>query len=226
MIKELNLNTVLSKVMIQLDKQIDSFIQARTNRGEKAQKKDFFQEVMKGKIEFPITEDVYYNFNRTLNIKSKYNAKTVDLSDFYKICQYTNVSADYYLGLKDTKRDEPSAQLVSQDFGLSDDSMETLRKLHDYEPTYMGELSTELINLVLENHSFWNRFSAQLAEYISCIYDYRSGEREQLITKYGLLYIFEELIDDICGQYKLTKLEKVELDKTDVFMSPDLIVEI
>jgi len=196
MIKELNLNTVLTKMMNQLDKKIDSFLQARTNRGEKAKRNDFFQEVKKGKIIFPVSRDTYYNYNRTLNNKSKYNAQAVYLSDFYKICQYTEISADYYLGFIETKRKEESAPQVRKDFGLTDESMFNLSQIKKNKVKYKGEVSADLVNYILENQDFWLDLNDTLPSYISCL-DYRVDGTNQDAARYVVMKVFERLLDNI-----------------------------
>lgn len=96
-------------------------------------KKEFFikEDMHNG---FPISKDSYYSYNAFVNApQPSKNIKSIDLSAFYGICEYTDVSADYLLGFIDSKRKEQSSRNGKKGIqGLSDKSY---GKLSGYKKT-------------------------------------------------------------------------------------------
>lgn len=211
MIKEIEIKATLKRLVKELDEKINIFIQARKNRGENALKQDFFQELKHNKVEFPIAKATYYNYTRTINPKCRFSLQTMLLDDFYKICQYTDVSADYYLGFIETKRKETSAPQVTRDFGLSDEAMDTLSQIKQFTPECKGEVSSDLVNCILEDKEFWNELDLKLPAYISCLV-YHVDERNIDAARYGVMRVFEELLDRITTKCISSDLPNAEID--------------
>lgn len=210
--EEFEINFVLQKVIHELNYKIKAFIQSRINRGEKARKKDFFQEVKNNRIKFPISKDTYYKYNRALNKNSHFSIQTMLLDDFYNICQYTNVSADYYLGFIKTKRKEPSAARVQKDFGLSDKAMDILSKINNHKAEEKGELSADIVNYILEDKAFWEELNTKLPAYIAALI-YNRDDTNTDATRYGTMKVFERLLDNISEKCINSDLPSSKVDQ-------------
>ena len=122
------------------------------------------------------------------------------------------------MGFTDTKRKDPSAERVRQDFGLSDKAMETLSIIRRNTPEVKGELSSDIVNLILENQDFWQKLNDRLPVYLSNV-NYSRADIDVNVARYGLSRAFEELIDDICSKLENDGLPHEELDNTGIFSS-------
>ena len=122
------------------------------------------------------------------------------------------------MGLIDTQRKEQSAEMVWKEFGLSDKSMEFLKWARERRPDEKGKVTYSLINIILENSRFWNDLDGRLPLYISSeSYGYRGNNVDML--KYGLMRIFEDLVDVLVKEIKKSdEVPPAELDTTDPYM--------
>lgn len=196
-VKEFSIKKTLKRIVKELNDKIESIRRPRPNEKERYSKEGFF--VSKYKDQFPVSRDTYYSYSAFANSKNPAkNIQSIDLRTFYDICTYTNVSADYLLGLIDTKRKEHSAEKVREEFGLSDKAMERLRQIKNHRPEWKGEISTNIVNYILENDNFWNELNGRLPVYVTCMYDVRSSGSDVDMARYGIIRTFEKLIDEIC----------------------------
>lgn len=212
-----NIKEVLKKVIEELNRKINIVINPNQRKKAIHNKKEFFikEDMHKN---FPISRDTYYNYNAFVNAeKPSKNINSIDLSAFYYICKYTDVSADYLLGFIESKRKEQSAEMVRKEFGLSDHAMENLSNKRKHTPEVQGELSSDIINFILENDTFLDKLDERLPVYLSCL-DYRS-DIDIDIARYGIVRAFEELLDELCDRIKKNNLPTVELDETTPFPS-------
>ncbi len=167
---------------------------------------------------FPLSRDAYYNYKASADEKDVPRVRTLRVDTLYEICRYTGVSADYLLGLIDTSRKEQSAEMIRQEFGLSDKSMDFLKTVHDRTPESRGNVTSLLVNTILENSDFWNSLDDILPLYISSKYHYRAYESDTDMIRYSVMRVFENLIDTLAE--KLSKIDQTqfsELDRTDPF---------
>ena len=123
------------------------------------------------------------------------------------------------MGLIGTKRKEQSAEKIREEFGLSDKAMEVLSAVKSRKINLRGEISSEVINFILENVDFWRRLNRCLPAYLACLYDARTTEFEQEQARYSVIRTFEQLVDEISETDIMKKFPIGELDKTDVFCS-------
>lgn len=217
-----DIKNILRKIIAELNIKIDFIRRKGRTEKEKLDKKDFWAKCASFEIKFPISRDTYYSYTNFVNKKKfkkgdKY-IRNIGLETFFEICKYTNVSADYLLRFTDTKRKDPSAERVRQDFGLSDKAMETLRIIRRNTPQVKGELSSDIVNMILENQDFWQKLNDRLPIYLSNV-DYPRADIDVNVARYGLSRTFEELIDDICGKLENDELPNEELDNTGIFSS-------
>jgi len=150
---------------------------------------------------YPLSKDTWDNYKKAISKKATTGAQSIKLDTFYDVCVYTDVSADYFLGFIDTKHKDESAQRVKQEFGLSDDAMERLKKIKNRNPCeteYKGNVSSELVNLILTNKDFWYSLDELLPIYFSLKYHGVARHFEDDEVKYKLTKAFERLIDNIC----------------------------
>ena len=211
-----NIKEILKKIIEELNIKINSVLKTNPTRKNIHNKKEFFfkEDMHKG---FPISRDSYYSYNAFVNaFKPSKNIKSIDLSAFYGICEYTDVSADYLLGFIDSKRKEQSAEMVKKKFGLSDKAMGNLAAIQNRKAEGQGELSSDIINFILENGAFWNKLNERLPVYLTCL-DYRSEDIDMDVTRYGIIRAFEELLDELCDNIKKRNMPPVELDETTPF---------
>ena len=217
-----DIKKVLKKIVEELNIKIDFIRRKGRTEKERLDKKDFWAKCASFEIDFPIGKDTYYSYTSFVNKKKfkkddKY-IRNIDLGTFFEICKYTNVSADYLLGFTDTKRKDPSAERVRQDFGLSDKAMETLSIIRKNNPEVKGELSSDIVNLIFENQDFWQKLNDRLPVYLSNV-NYSRADIDVNVARYGLSRAFEELIDDICRKLENDGLPHEELDNTSIFSS-------
>lgn len=76
--------------------------------------------------QYPISLSAWDSYKKTLSKKAKTGTSAMSLESLYKICIYTNVSADYFLGLSPTKRKEQSAEVAQRIYGLNDESLDII----------------------------------------------------------------------------------------------------
>lgn len=225
--EESNMDKVfdIKDVLIKITTEIDKVIERKRTRKffAKYSKADFFinHDLI---CDFPISRDTYYKYKAYVNSdKSKkknknQNIQSIDLRSFFDICMYTDVSADYLLGFNKTKRKESSAEWACEEFGLSDEALRTLAVIRSNEKScgknnmLLGELSSEIINLILENTTFWNDFNERLQCYLSCQFDGRLSDIDIDTARYNLMRTFEKLTDDLCDKLIKQKANLAELD--------------
>lgn len=167
---------------------------------------------------FPLSRDGYYNYKASADEKDVPRVRTLRVDTLHEICRYTGVSADYLLGLINTSRKEQSAEMIRQEFGLSDKSMDFLKRVHDRTPESRGNVTSLLVNTILENSEFWNSLDDILPLYISSKYHYRSYESDTDMIRYSVMRVFEDLIDTLAEELsKLDQTQFGELDRTAPF---------
>ncbi len=217
---------ILTRVITVLDEIIDTKIMPKTtfekSVQEKKKKKNHKSDFLNKEIEmskFPFTKSTYYTYSSYINAE-RHSRKITDisLSTIFDVCKYADVSADYLLGFNDTQRKEPSAEQMKIDFGLSDTAMKNLRQIHQNQPETKGEVSSEIVNIILESQDFWERLNAHLPIYLSNLSCSRA-DIDVNVARYGLSRVFEDLIDEICNKLQQQELPLSELDETTPFGS-------
>lgn len=191
------LRSIMKRIIEETERKILSIRKKYPKKSEQLTKNDFFINP-KYNIDFPVsrsTYDKYYTFARNKNASRKF--KSIDIETLYAFCTYNNCSADYFLGFIDTKRKEASAPQIKEDFGLSDESMKRLSDIRKSTPEIMGELSSDIMNLILEDTEFWNKINIHLPLYIASLTESRTTEVDVDMARYGLNRAFEEMIDRI-----------------------------
>lgn len=211
-IETFEIKDVLKRVVNELNAKIHKITDSKH-----IDKKDFWAKTETYEMNFPIRKDTYYAYTAFIGKKkAKKKFQSMDLRTFFDVCLYTDVSADYLLGFNTSKRKEDSAEKVRQEFGLSDKSMETLSLIKKNKPEVKGELSSDIVNIILENQNFWRKLNDCLPVYLSNI-NYSRADIDVDVARYALNRVFEELIDDICDKLQSDKLPYEELDNTGVF---------
>ena len=201
--EEFNQPLCFGRIVHELTKKIEKVIKTRSKRNPKYNKTKFFIDE-KDSPTFPLSEGAFYNYNGYVNSMESSGEpgsrklKSMDLQSFYKICTYTDVSADYYLGFINSKRKEASAQKVKKEFGLSDTAMKHLRMIKDREAEYRGEITSDVINFILENEEFLTALDKRLPLYFSFLHETRADDVDITFARYGVLLAFEKLVDDLC----------------------------
>lgn len=197
MSEEFSIKQILERIMKELNKKMKSIRFPQMGKKERYSQSNFFDNNKTSKY-FPITKNTYYSYSAYVNAeKPAKKIKSMSLSTFYDICTYTNVSADYYLGFIETKRKEQSADRVRKEFGLSDKSMENLTVIKNRHVEAPGELSSYIINFILENDSFWNELDSLLPTYLAENYLKESSDYISRVN-FELSEAFIHLIDDVC----------------------------
>ena len=208
--------SILKRIIPKLDDMIDF----ETNR-KRISRMTFFNRQECNDCKFPISRDTYYSYKSKINNRpSSKQLNTMDLRCFFDICSYTGIPADYYLGFIDTARNEQSAEQVRKDFGLSDKAMERLKEAHNKRAMYNGEITSEFLNLVLENDVFWDTLDERLPLYItsqSITHDEADIDR----ARYEIMKLIEALVVDISTQLLSNKLRYYISD--DDFMTNAII---
>lgn len=92
--------------------------------------------------------------------------------------------------------------------------MENLAAIRKHKAEDQGDISSDIINFILENGEFWNIFQERLKIYLACL-DYRGEDID--MARYGIVRAFEELLDELCDKIKTKGLPTAELDETDPF---------
>lgn len=214
-----DMKQIMKKIVRELDEKIEKIRKPRPNEKERYSKSGFFVAVANNDIKFPISKDTYYCYSAfAKNRKSSKPLQSIDLRKFFDICTYTDISADYLLGFIKTKRKEQSAEMVRKEYGLSDKSMRNLIAIKNRKAEAQGELSSDIMNFILENSEFWNKLNNRLPVYLTCL-DYRGEDIDIDVTRYGIIRAFEELLDELCDDIKKKNLPIVVLDETTPFPS-------
>lgn len=211
----------LKRIICELNNIIEETLTPKTNyeksrQKKKAPKSDFLNNasIMS---KFPFTRETYYTYSSYIDApKRARQISDMRISSLYKVCQYTDVSADYYLGFNDIKRKEPSAERVKRDFGLSDKAMKRLAEIKNSTPEFKGDISSDIVNAILENDLFWSKLRDYLPICVSCMNEVRAADEDVDIARFGLNRVFNELIDELCIVADGADLPNVELDDTDV----------
>ena len=226
-----DMKEVLQRIRDELDKKIEATIAEFKGTGEKLSKADFFlyfreidgieedyAEEGNCTEQFPISKDSYYSYRKFLGTAKPSKIPTITVDTLFAICKYTGVSADYLLGFSDCKSRVPSTMRVRWDFGLSDKSMEFLKKAHEKIPEEKGAVTSSLINLILENSYFWENLGWRLPLYISSRNDgYRGNDIDTL--KHGVTQLFEDLVDELAEKIsESSEAPFTELDKYDPYV--------
>lgn len=191
------LRSIMKRIIEETESKIMSIRKKCPKKSEQLTKNDFFINP-KYNIDFPVsrsTYDKYYTFARNKNASRKF--KSIDIETLYAFCIYNNCSADYFLGFIETKRKEASAPQIRDDFGLSDKAMNTLSVIRKNSPEVRGELSSDIMNLILEDTEFWDKINIHLPLYIALLTESRTTEVDIDMARYGLTRAFEEMIDRI-----------------------------
>lgn len=211
--KTFDVKRVLERAIRVLDEKIKSIMKPNPKEKPRYSKADFFtnHEAHKG---FPMSKDTYYNYTAFVNSeKPAKNIQKIELDTFYNICTYADVSADYLLGFIGTKRKEPTAEMMKQDFGFSDEAMERLIYLKNVRPQIL-----KVINFTLKNDEFWKQFIPMLSNYIKANEqrnDSDDKEKEVAVARYSLNQLFERLMTNIYNDlYNPTPKKLFDIPKT------------
>lgn len=118
--------------------------------------------------EFPLSKKTWYNYKESNNkTPNRKRIKDINVSTLFGICQYTNVSADYYMCFNDIVRKEVSAEYLIKEFGLTSEALEVLSKmnLHTKNENFQyGKLSdTNFINTLITD--FAPKFFSNIIDY-------------------------------------------------------------
>ncbi len=195
-VEDIEIRDVICRIMPKLDKAIDKII--KPNNKKLFNKKLYLNGQNNQGYEPPIYTSAYYKYKHIAkNENHNVDIYSMDLNNFFKICKFTNVSADYYLGFRESTRTEPSAPTVKEDFGLSDKAMETLSAIHNKEAERKGQLTSSVINSILENRDFWNKMDEFLPVYVECLNYSRFNDFDIEIARHDLVKAFKELLDEI-----------------------------
>jgi len=201
MYKKFDIKGILKSAVTQLERKV----KLAMKKGN-LDRNGFF---MKHGHQFPISRNTYSKYKSFTSERAKFDKiDDMSLAVFYSICTYTDVSADYLLGFIESERKEQSAEMVKNEFGLTDEAMARLIIAKSMENEHMGEVSSDLINLILENDNFWLKLDEFLPIYIADKYEHNSSVLEVGMVRYSLINIFEQLIDEICDSiYETSSLK-------------------
>jgi hypothetical protein len=79
--------------------------------------------------QYPVSVHAWDSYKKSISASAATGVSAMKIDSLYRICQYTGVSADYLLGLADTKMKDQSAERVREELGLSDDAMQMLKRI-------------------------------------------------------------------------------------------------
>lgn len=213
---EFNFSKVIERVMPEMEERVNYTIKSKPPE-EKYNRTKFFNDVNGYKEYLPISEHTYRKYLTMYHDKSeKYSGQNMKLSVLFDICQYTEISADYYLGFIDTKRKEPSAPAVKEHFGLSDESMDTLSQIKKRGGEVKGGLSADLMNYIFEDKSFWNELDEKLPAYIAALV-YNLDKPNTDAARYLVMRAFENLLDSISEKCINSDLPNAKIDQVAPF---------
>jgi len=138
---------------------------------EKVSKEKIFESYP---YKIPISRKTWYDYKE----KKK---KDLKIGTLYDICNYTNVSADYYLGYNKSVRKEASSLQIKEDYGLTDDALEKLARMHkrteDGAFQYNKLSDVDFINMLIAE------FAPNFFSYILCYFT-AVDEYEEFKAKY------------------------------------------
>lgn len=147
--------------------------------------------------------------------KEKFTMPKVD--GLVKVAEYFGVSMDYLVGLSDCKKIDSEYKVGEKYFGMREGAMDRLRGLLDKQSLKPSaddspaikrsrEITSLLINFILENQDFWSNFEQLTEDYISLIYDQKDKEIKKIsvhgvtvsdVVRYRIGKVFDKLSDDI-----------------------------
>lgn len=219
-----NLKQTIKRIVDELEYKIKAKIRPNPNEKKRLDREGFFMKYM---ATFPMSKNTYYKYKAFVNDNASFNGlRGMSLDTFYKVCTYTNVSADYLLGFIDTKRKEQSAEMVRKEFGLSDESMAVLKKMKDrelrnewYEPSITLENFTgaDFINFILTDYV--RELAYYIDFYFSAIKYHRNSKSSRVrYDEFGNAKIDEIGIDE--AKYRISQsmekfLERIEHELLD-----------
>lgn len=213
-----NFLRIIKRIMPEIEKEINQKIKAKLSVG-KYNKTKFLEDVKDNKEYFPIKEDTYRKYlTMSNNKKNQYSTQSMKTIVLFDICEYTGVSADYYLGFIDTKKKEASAPQVKQDFGLSDKAMDTLSQINNHKAEEKGELSADVVNYIFEDKDFWEELNAKLPVYISALV-YNLDDANTDAARYGVMRAFETLLNHLSEKCINSDLRNAKVDQLAPFQS-------
>lgn len=120
------------------------------------------------------------------------------------VAKALGVSVDYLIGFSESREKDNRYKVGADKFGLSDKAMKRLEKIkhrNKNELVHQGNVSSALINFILENDTFWFDIDELLPIYLMNKYEYRTTKREISMSKFALVESFEDLIKDIGEKY-------------------------
>ena len=79
--------------------------------------------------EYPISVSAWDSYKKTISKTAETGTFSMKLESLYNICAYTDVSADYLLGFTGTKLKDQSAEMVREEFGLTDPALKRLQEM-------------------------------------------------------------------------------------------------
>lgn len=140
-----------------------------------------------------------------------------NVEKLYKICNYFNVTSDYFLCFSDSKSMDMTDQHIQNAIGLTKESINQLKTIYNERLKALfpvPSLKIEVINYMLSNQSFMANFPDRLRNYCSLrLEDDKIAERtgkhikseETDIKSYLLTRLMQDLADDYYNNlYKLS----------------------
>ena len=130
---------------------------------------------------FPISSDSWANYVSFVNENKKLN--DIKIGTLYDLCSYTDVSADYFLGLNETKVKEASSEQIQKDFGLSTDALRCLAQManHPVVPLpakYQDFSAVDYIDFLIVN--FAQKFLSGILDYFYALDEFEAFEAENI----------------------------------------------
>lgn len=135
------------------------------------------------------------------------------IESFKKIADKYDVSMDFLVGISDSMKKEDHYKTGAKYFGLHDKSMDRLSGLlNQYSMKCSDgnqinkkaqEISSSLINFILEDENFWFDFERLVLDYVKVIYEKQDNKIPQYettmteIIQYRMNKVFDELVEDM-----------------------------
>ena len=144
----------------------------------------------------------------------------MNVNNLLALANFYDVSIEYLLGLSNTKSNNITDQHAAAQFGLSDKSMERLKKLKK-----TNSLLLAIINSVLENDNFCRDFPELFHDFYeenrakgSMYFDRKKYD----FAKFALCELFKETLDSICDdvQYKRRSYFAKRIDRAERKKNP------
>ena len=126
------------------------------------------------------------------------------IKSLMRIAKALGVTVDYLVGLSEIEEPNIKYKVGSREFGLSSKAMKRLERVKRRskdELAHKGNVSSALINFILENDDFWHDIDDLLPVYLMNRYEHRTIQREIDISKFYLTETFGRLLEDICEKY-------------------------